>query len=327
MYIKRIQSASRKGRTPRRHAQMELHNLHQQHRSSSQGPNTVQSSHGVTNAASSAPDIRAAVTPEQWAKLQKENDTLDKLVHKLAYQVEELEEDRKHMKARADKYKQQLKEHVGAQEAFIAKHDKVKAQLKGLTAERDRLQAKVDEHKLGTRKSGDSLADCKAKLEATTAELKKLKAEIPEVQKLLVQGGEATKRLQAMETKDSKKIQELQHQLEASRVKAKASDEKLRAMSSASGQDHAGLKAKNQQLQSEVASMRERLKAASTQASTSISQVQACKDMLARAEGVLRTCTELHESKGDALGSALQETIANLSVFLKSLKHNHDNGQ
>ncbi len=297
---------------------MDLHNLHHRAQAASAPSNTGQSSHGTGAPAAGDAMIRANITPEQLAKLQKENDTLDKLVHKLAYQVEVLEDERKNLKARADKYKQHLKDHVSAQEAFMARHDKVKAQLKGLTTERDRLQAKVDEHKFSNRKSGDSLSECRAKLEATTAELKKLKAEIPEVQKLLTQGGEATKRLQALESKENKKVLELQRQLEATKAKAKASDEKLRA--AASSPDQAGaLKTKNQQLQSEVASMRDRLKAASAQASTSISQVQACKEMLTRAEGVLRTCTELHEGKGDALAAALQETTTNLSVFLKSL--------
>lgn len=297
---------------------MELHNLH--HRSHASISNAGQSSHSTTNTSSDAPasELRAAVTPEQWAKLQKENDTLDKMVHKLAYQVEVLEDDKKSIKARADKYKQQLKDHVAAQEGFLVKHDKIKAQLKGLATERDRLQAKVDEHKLGARKSSDSLADYKAKLETATAELKKLKAEIPEVQKLLAQGGEATRRLQAMEGKEARRTQELQQQLEAARAKVKASDEKLRALSSTtpSSQD---LKTKNQALKSEVDSLRERLKAASAQASSSISQVNACKDMLSKAEGVLRTCTELHESKGDALASVLQQTSTNLVGFLKSL--------
>lgn len=307
-----------KGNPPSSSSAMELHNLHHRSHPSSVA-NAGQGSHSNTNAPASAPpvELRAAVTPEQWAKLQKENDTLDKLVHKLAYQVEVLEDEKKSMKARADKYKQQLKDHVSAQEGFLVKHDKIKAQLKGLATERDRLQAKVDEHKLGSKKSGDSLADCKAKLEAANAELKAMKAEIPEVKRLLAQGGEATKRLQAMEGKEGKRTQELQQQLEAARAKAKASDEKLRAAMSSS--DQPSLKAKTQQLQSEVESLRERLKAASTQASTSISQVQACKDMLSKAEEVLRTCTELHESKGDALAAVLQQTSTNLVGFLKSL--------
>lgn len=324
MYIKSFWPLPFKG-TPRQLAHMELHNLHHRSSPSSAAPANQRPSPATSasagqrpHPATSAPErgtpqeIRAAVTPEQWAKLTRENDTLDKMVHKLAYQVEVLEDEKKSMKSRADKYKNQLKSHVSAQEEFLSKHNTIKAQLKSALSERDRLQARADEHRVAGKKTGDNLAEYKAKLEAATAELKHLKAEIPQVQKLLTQGGEATRRLQAAEAKESKRVHSLQQELEAMRAKARASDERLRAMSS-SGH------AKPQQLQSEIDSLRERLKAASTQASASISQVQACKEMLTKAEGVLRTCTELHESKGDALASALQQTSANLVTFINTL--------
>lgn len=282
-----------------------LHNLHRQAQASHAN---TQSQH-QPHPAGTDESVRAAVTPEQWAKLQKENDTLDKMVHKLAYQVEELKESHKDTKARADKYKQQLKEHVGTQEAFMAQHEKIKAQVKALTADRNKLQSKVEEHRVAAKRSTDSLAECRTKLDTATAELKQLKSEIPQVRKLLVQGGEAQRKLQTMQGGDSKRVQELQQQLQAAR-------ERLRSSSSASETE---LRAKNQQLQSEVSALKERLKAASLQASTGISQVQACKDMLSRSESVLRTCSELHASKGDALASALQHTTNNLEIFLKSL--------
>jgi len=299
--------------------QMELHNLHQRpHASASNTGNSSRSnsSAAAPNCTATPPEIRAAVTHEQWAKLQKDNDTLDKLVHKLAYQVEELDDKRKSSKLRADKYKEQLKQHVSMHQALLDKHDALKGQLRSLTTERDRLQAKTDEHKSLSRKSDEGVAAYKSKLDTVTAELKQLKAELPEVQRLLAQGGEATKRLKALESKESKRVEDLQRQLEASKANVRALNEKIH---SSAGNENASLKSKNQQLQSELTSMRERLKAASTQASTSISQVQSCKEMLAKAEGVLRTCTELHQGKGDALASALDETTTNLAGFLKSL--------
>ena len=79
------------------------------------------------------------------------------------------------------------------------------------------------------------------------------------------------------------------------------------------------MKAKNQQLQSEVIAVKDKLKAASQEVSARVSQVALCKDMLTKAEEVLRTCSELHESKGGALASALRETTANVQSFLQNL--------
>jgi chromosome segregation ATPase len=292
MYIKRIPTRDSQAEQSR---VMELHNLHHQSKTA------FQHASGSQDTCTSHQGTRASVTPEEWAKLRKENDTLDRMVHKLAYQVEELKESHKAVKAKADRYKQQLQLHVEAQEGFAAKHDKVKAQVKALTAERDRLQAKAE---TSSKRSTEGLVDCKAKLAATTSELKELKAQIPEVQKLLAKGGEAHRKVQALEEKQGKQVQELQKQLAKLKSEDKSSE---------------GLRTKNQQLQSELVSTRERLKAAAGQASTSISQVQACKDMLSKADEVLRTCSDLHASKGDALASALQHTTNNLEAFLKTL--------
>ena len=179
MYIKRIPTRDSQAEQSR---VMELHNLHHQSKTA------FQHASGSQDTCNSHQGTRASVTPEEWAKLRKENDTLDRMVHKLAYQVEELKESHKAVKAKADRYKQQLQLHVEAQEGFAAKHDKVKAQVKALTAERDRLQAKAE---TSSKRSTEGLVDCKAKLAATTSELKELKAQIPEVQKLLAKGGEA----------------------------------------------------------------------------------------------------------------------------------------
>ena len=81
----------------------------------------------------------------------------------------------------------------------------------------------------------------------------------------------------------------------------------------------AAQKAKNQQLQSEVVAVKDKLKAASQDVSARVNQVAACKDMLAKAEQVLRTCSDLHETKGDALAAALRETTANVQTFLQNL--------
>lgn len=289
---------------------MELQNLHRQP-SNATATHPAHARASTSSSAEMSAGVRAAVSPEEWARVQKENDSLDKMVHRLAYQVEELKESQKDTKARADKYKQQLKEQLEVQRGLVDKHSKLKAQTKALVGERDSLQARLGasagagKSRGGAQESG--LAECRTKLAAANAELKTLKAEVPEVQKLLAQGGEAVRKLQALEGKENKRIQELQKQLAETKAKVK------------SGQAAETLKTKNQQLQSDMVAMKERLKAAATQASSSISQVQACKDMLTKAEEVLRTCSELHASKGDPLASALQATTSNLEAFLKTL--------
>lgn len=285
---------------------MELQNLHRQ-------PSNATATHPAHARASTTSElssggVRAAVSPEEWAKLQKRSDDLDKMVHRLAYQVEELKETQKDTKARADKYKQQLKEQLEVQRGLVEKHSKLRAQTKALVGERDGLQARVGSSSAPAGKgAGGGLAECRSKLAAANAELQTLRAEVPEVQKLLAQGGEAVRKLQALEGRESKRVLELQKQLAETKAKIK------------SGQANETLKAKNQQLQSDMVAMKDRLKAAATQASSSISQVQACKDMLTKAEEVLRTCSDLHASKGDPLASALQATTSNLEAFLKTL--------
>ena len=284
---------------------MELQNLHRQ-------PSNATATHPAHARASttselSSSGVRAAVSPEEWAKLQKRSDDLDKMVHRLAYQVEELKETQKDTKARADKYKLQLKEQLEVQRGLVEKHSKLRAQTKALVGERDGLQAKLGSVPPAGKGAGGGLAECRSKLAAANAELQTLRAEVPEVQKLLAQGGEAVRKLQALEGKESKRVLELQKQLAETKAKIK------------SGQANETLKAKNQQLQSDMVAMKDRLKAAATQASSSISQVQACKDMLTKAEEVLRTCSDLHASKGDPLASALQATTSNLEAFLKTL--------
>ena len=284
---------------------MELQNLHRQ-------PSNATATHPAHARASTTSElssggVRAAVSPEEWAKLQKRSDDLDKMVHRLAYQVEELKETQKDTKARADKYKLQLKEQLEVQRGLVEKHSKLRAQTKALVGERDGLQAKLGSAPPAGKGAGGGLAECRSKLAAANAELQTLRAEVPEVQKLLAQGGEAVRKLQALEGKESKRVLELQKQLAETKAKIK------------SGQANETLKAKNQQLQSDMVAMKDRLKAAATQASSSISQVQACKDMLTKAEEVLRTCSDLHASKGDPLASALQATTSNLEAFLKTL--------
>lgn len=245
----------------------------------------------LVGAKSKAPP--APVTMEEHMELFSEYKKQDKFIHELSHQNEVNRE-------RASKYKQSLKARIEDLKALQAKMDKYKAQVKSLESE---------------RAPGKALAECKSKLAATTKELadvKKelagLKSELPQVKDLLTKGGQAIQKLEA-ETKRSKELQQ-----QVADLKAKSA----RTLGTAGGSDSA-LQAKNQQLQSEVVAVKDKLKAASQEVSARVSQVAACKDMLAKAEQVLRTCSDLHASKGDALASALQETTANVQSFLDNL--------
>jgi chromosome segregation ATPase len=192
-------------------------------------------------------------------------------------------------KERASKYKLSLRARLEDIKALQARLDKSKAQVKALQAESSQA----------AKRTAAQPADAKARL----AELESLKAELPQVKALLAKGGEA-----------QRKVEALQKQLAELKVSGKPSthDQNWKVVTE-------GLEAKNKQLQSDVVAGKDRLKTASQEVSARISQLAACKAMLAKAEQVLRTCSDLHESKGDALASALYETTKNVEAFGRTL--------
>jgi chromosome segregation ATPase len=194
-------------------------------------------------------------------------------------------------KERASKYKQSLKARLEDLKALQGKLDKCKARIKTLEADRELAKG-----------AGGQAGTTKAKLE----ELESLKAELPQVKALLAKGGEA-----------QRKVEALQKQLGELKVTTTTSggsmhDPQWRVVTE-------GLEAKNQQLQSDAVAAKAMLKTASQEVSARISQLAACKAMLVKSEQVLRTCSDLHESKGDALASALHETTKNVEAFIRTL--------
>ena len=77
--------------------------------------------------------------------------------------------------------------------------------------------------------------------------------------------------------------------------------------------------AKARQAESDLVAARDKLRAATHDASAKTAQAHACQDMLARAEQVLQTCCSLHSAKDDAhpLAMALRETTQTIGQFLK----------
>lgn len=129
--------------------------------------------------------------------------------------------------------------------------------------------------------------------------LQQLEAERPIVQERLQLGGDAFRKLQALEPR-AKQLEERVQQLEADKR-----DKRAKAV-----QSH--------QLELDLVAAKEKVRAATQDASAKTVRVQACVDMLARAEQVLKTCSQLHASKDQAspLALALHDTTANISQFL-----------
>ena len=95
----------------------------------------------------------------------------------------------------------------------------------------------------------------------------------------------------------------------------------LRAGAVKARQLEAEVSSRTRQLELEVLTAKEKLRAATNEVSAGNSKVQACADMLTRAEQVLKTCSQLHAAKGEshALVRALTETTANIDQFLRAV--------
>lgn len=257
-------------------------------------------------------------TPEEWAGLVLENERLDHTARRMADKIESLRSKHEETRAKSAKYKQLLKEHIASQDEFIAAHQSMKTQLKKkedensslknkmqkLTDNHKQLNKELHEHKTAVAQVNAAANKYKLNLEKTAQELADIKAEMPEVQKLLKQGGEAHRKLQSMQNNGSKQVQELQRQIET--LKKKAAEP-----------DHI-LSSKSKHMESEITWLKDRLEAAGNRATVSSKQLQQCKDMLTKAGEILRACIDLH--KGDSLAPALQTTTDNIEEFLATLR-------
>ena len=139
------------------------------------------------------------------------------------------------------------------------------------------------------------------RLEQAERRLREIEQERPEVQQKLLIGGQAFRELQALKiakAASDNAVAELRVQLAkpAGRVR---------------------------ELELEVVAGKEKLRAAAQEASAQSARFQACTDMLARAEQVLKTCSSLQATKGTeastALAEALTETTTNVAQFLQSV--------
>jgi chromosome segregation ATPase len=243
-------------------------------------PQDPQQQHQAAHPSQSGAGGQAShVSMQEHMALYSDYKKQDAFVHQLACENETNRE-------RASKYKQSLKARLEDIKTLQGKLDKAKARVKALEA--------------AEQAPGHSTATTKGKL----AELESLKAELPQVKALLAKGGEAQRKVDALQ----KQLAELK----GAGAKSGVHDQNWRVVAE-------GLEAKNKQLQSDVVAGKDKLKTASQEVSARISQLAACKTMLVKAEQVLRTCSDLHESKGDALASALYETTKNVEAFVRTL--------
>lgn len=131
----------------------------------------------------------------------------------------------------------------------------------------------------------------------------------------------ALEKLQAEKATSAATIARLQGELQALKSLAKpdAPAQKVRELEM---QVAAGVK-KVQALELDLASGKDKLRAATADASAKTTKLMASKDMLVRAEQVLRTCSHLHASRGgesSEFSEALTETSQNLAQFIRTLE-------
>jgi len=101
--------------------------------------------------------------------------------------------------------------------------------------------------------------------------------------------------------------------------------EKLKALGEAQAVKLAAAEAQlaaAKKLELDVIAGKEKLRAATQDASAKAARLATCTDMLMRAEQVLKTCSQVHSANEDGapLAEALAETTENLALFLQALQ-------
>lgn len=234
----------------------------------------------------------------------------DALLRALAARVADLAP---HAKETASQLKADLaphaKENCSQLKAELAKMDKIANE-----AMRKLEKKRQDKHAL------------KAEVEVWRARYKDLKAahtanatseeERAEIQEKLTIGGQAYRQL--------KELRPVMEALQADKASSGLTIARLQSEIAAlkAGPAKADPSPRLRELELEVVAGKEKLRAATTDASAKAAKLLACKDMLARADQVLKTCAQLRSAQDEEpseFGEALNETAANLAHFLQSL--------
>lgn len=202
------------------------------------------------------------------------------------------------------------------------------------------------EHWKGETEKMDRIArDALAKLEKKSAAKTALKAQLAAASKEIEVWRERYNEL-ARSQQELKPLEsvarELQARVRASEDERPAVEEKLRVggqafrelkllkpafeaqavkLAAAEKRSEAQLAAA-QKLELDVIAGKEKLRAATQDASAKAARLATCTDMLMRAEQVLKTCSQVHSANEDGapLAEALAETTENLALFLQALQ-------
>lgn len=205
------------------------------------------------------------------------------------------------------------------------------------------------EHWKGETEKMDRIArDALAKLEKKSAAKTALKAQLAAASKEIEDWRERYNEL-ALSQKELKPLESVARELQA-RVRAsederpaveeklrvggqafrelkllKPAFEKLKALGEAQAVKLAAAEtqlAAAQKLELDVIAGKEKLRAATQDASAKAARLATCTDMLMRAEQVLKTCSQVHSANEDGapLAEALAETTENLALFLQALQ-------
>lgn len=131
--------------------------------------------------------------------------------------------------------------------------------------------------------------------------------ERPAVEEKLRVGGQAFRELKLLKPA----FEKLKALGEAQAVKLAAAEKRSEAQLAAA-----------QKLELDVIAGKEKLRAATQDASAKAARLATCTDMLMRAEQVLKTCSQVHSANEDGapLAEALAETTENLALFLQALQ-------
>jgi chromosome segregation ATPase len=219
------------------------------------------------------------------------------------------------VKEEADKWRTRYKELV---ESESRRSVSVSRELEGKLSISKELEGKL-------ARANEESRDLRDKLQKTASALKQRDSELPAIQERLKVGGNAVFKLQTLEPamqrltqRHAEEVAQLKEKLQTAAAQGATRVHQLEVEVSALRT----AAAKTRQLELEAVSVKEKLRAATNEVSAKSGKMQACTDMLARAEQVLKTCSQLHAAKGEshALVVALNETTSNIAQFLRSVE-------
>ena len=172
-----------------------------------------------------------------------------------------------------------------------------------------------DQGQRAAKELHDQLGQARDQLAKARATIQQHEAERPAVQERLQVGGDAFRKLKAIEPR----VKQLEG-LEARAKQADALEARVQQLE-ADKRDKRAKAEQSRQLELDLLAAKEKVRAATMDASAKAVKTQACADMLARAEQVLKTCSQLYAAKNETspLALALRDTTANISQFLLRL--------